>query len=128
MRQGAADVQDIKPSWQSTVIALALITLVGGIFIVVYEKDGIDAGLKAWGAIGTLVGVVAGAVPTYFFGRVSAAAAQEQLQSAVKQATHERQRRDTAEDKASVVLGLAEPSLLESARSARPDLFGPAGG
>jgi len=27
-----------KPSWQSTIIALALIALAGGIFIVVFEK------------------------------------------------------------------------------------------
>jgi hypothetical protein len=118
-------VQDPKPSWQSTVIALAFIMLVGGIFLAVYEKDGIDAALKAWGAIGLVVGVVVGAVPTYFFGRASAAAVEQKLQDATKQASEERQRRDKSAEKAQLVLGLADPVVVERARDARPDLFGP---
>jgi hypothetical protein len=37
------------------------------IFVTVYQRDGIDAAIKAWGLVGTLVGVVIGAIPAYFF-------------------------------------------------------------
>lgn len=65
------------PTWQSTLIALALILLVGGIFVAVFEKSGVEDALKVWAALGTVVGVVAGAVPAYFFGKQGADAARE---------------------------------------------------
>jgi hypothetical protein len=119
-------MQSTNPSWQSTVIALAFIALVGGIFIVVYEKDGIDTALKAWGAIGTLVGVVVGAVPTYFFGRTSSAATAQQLTEARRQAQQERQRRDRSEAKAQALLEVTDQDTIQAARQLRPDLFGKA--
>ena len=57
------------PSWPSTVIGLGFIALVGAIFLGVFYKSGMDPALKAWGAIGTLAGILTGAIPTYFFAR-----------------------------------------------------------
>jgi Na+/glutamate symporter len=111
------------PSWQSTIIALALIALVGAIFIVVFAKEGADAALKVWAAIGTVVGVLAGAIPTYFFGQKATTAAKEESQRAHTTADEERQKRDEAEAKARVVLGIADQSAVEKAAELRPDLF-----
>jgi uncharacterized membrane-anchored protein YhcB (DUF1043 family) len=44
---------------------------VGAVFITVYQKGGIDDGLKAWGAVGTVVGVLIGSIPAYFFHQVA---------------------------------------------------------
>jgi hypothetical protein len=37
----------------------------------VFYRSGIDPALKAWGAIGTLAGILTGAIPTYFFRRAN---------------------------------------------------------
>lgn len=111
------------PSWQSTVIACFLIGLVGGIFIVVYAGDGVDDALKAWAAVGTIVGVITGAVPTYFFGQSQTAQAEKRADEVRKEAAEEKERRNEAEAKAALVLGYADANVLERAREARPDLF-----
>jgi len=119
-----------KPSWQSTIIALALIALAGGIFIVVFEKEGIDSGLKVWAVLGTLVGVITGAVPTYFFGQQATAAAREDSRQAHKTADEEKVKRDKAEEQAKVaetqakvVLGFADKEAMDKALKLRPDIF-----
>jgi ribosomal protein L9 len=119
------------PSWQSTVIALALIALVGGIFIVVFEKEGTGEALKVWGALGTLVGVLVGAVPTYFFGQQAAAVAKEASKTAQETVEEERQKRQEAEEsardaelKAKTVLAVADSTTVAKAREIRGDLFG----
>jgi hypothetical protein len=111
------------PSWQSTIIALALIGLVGAIFIIVFEKEGTDAALKVWAAIGTVVGVLTGAIPTYFFGQKAAAVVKEESKRAHATVDQERQKRDEAEAKTQVVLGIADQSAVEKATQLRPDLF-----
>ena len=58
---------DKQPTWPSALVAVFLIASVTTIFVVVYLKEGADGAIKVWGAIGTLVGVVVGAIPSYFF-------------------------------------------------------------
>jgi hypothetical protein len=59
---------DGKPSWQSVVIAVAVIALVGVFFVVgLTQTNSNDDFLKVWGAVGTISGVVAGAIPSFFF-------------------------------------------------------------
>lgn len=113
---------DTQPSWQSTLVGIAFIAAVTGIFIVVVAKDGIDSGLKAWAAIGTLAGVVTGIVPTYFFGRSATATAQQSAAAAHQALGVERQQRSEAEQKVNTLLSL-DPSLLTQAQQQRPDLF-----
>lgn len=130
-----------SPSWQSTIIALALIALVGGIFMVVYIRDGIADALKAWGVLGTLVGVLVGAIPAYFFGQQTAAAARSESKTAKEVAGEEKRKREEAEDEATAVerreverreaaeakskalLAAADPDTLERAKTMRGDLF-----
>jgi hypothetical protein len=55
-------------SWQPLVVALAFIILVGLIFVFTMERmDSTDDFLKVWAALGPIVGVVTGLIPTYFF-------------------------------------------------------------
>jgi len=138
-----------SPSWQSTLVALGLIALVGGIFIVVFEKSGTDDALKVWGGLGTLVGVLVGAIPTYFFGQQTTAAAQRETQRVHEAATSETKRwrealekeQDNAatalkaqgesksavrkaEAKADALLPHVSPAKIEELKAARPELFG----
>jgi hypothetical protein len=112
-----------KPSWQSTIIALAFIALVGGIFIAVYERDGTDAALKVWGALGTLVGVVVGAVPTYFFGQTAVAAHAQDARTAKESLADATTARDAAERQAKALLAVADPQVVANARQLAPDMF-----
>jgi ammonia channel protein AmtB len=112
-----------KPSWQSTLIAALLIGLTGSIFLVVEVKSGIDDALKAWAAIGTLAGVVTGVVPAYFFGQQRAAAAEQAAETAQKEIVEERGLRQQAEDRARLVLGHADPTLIQTLQTKYPQLF-----
>jgi hypothetical protein len=53
--------------WPAVVVAVAFLVVVGAILVSVVFHDGVDGGLKIWGGIGALVGVIAGAIPSYFF-------------------------------------------------------------
>lgn len=55
------------PNWPSAFVAVAFLAALTAIVLTVYSRDGLDGALKAWGAMGTLVGVVVGAIPSYFF-------------------------------------------------------------
>lgn len=114
---------DRAPSWQSTIVGLAFIGLVGAIFLVVYDASGIDAALKAWAGLGTVVGVVVGAIPTYFFGRGAVASVKDQADAASKQLTDEQTKRKEADLRTQLVLGFAHPEALQQAVQAAPDLF-----
>jgi hypothetical protein len=57
----------ITPSWPAAAVAIAFLAFVAAIFLTVYFKGGLDDSLKAWAAVGTVVGVVTGAIPSYFF-------------------------------------------------------------
>lgn len=97
------------PSWQSTAIAVVFILLVGAIFLVVYDRDGIDTAIKAWGVIGTLVGVVTGAIPTYFFGKSTIDA--------------ERKERLRAEADVRAVMSMVPPQVMAKIRQTYPQLW-----
>jgi len=94
---------------QSTVVAVFFIVLVGAVTITALNVYEVDDFLKVWAVLGTLVGVITGAVPSYFFA-VSASKAQSQ--------------RVEAEEKIQTVLGLADGEMLAQAAEIRPDLFG----
>lgn len=112
-----------KQTWPSTVIASLIIALAGAIFLVVYLKGGIDDALKAWAAIGTIGGVITGVIPAYFFGQQRAASAEEAAQTAQTQLAEERGRRDKAEERAQLILGHADPTLVQTLSTTHPELF-----
>lgn len=94
---------------QTTIVAVCFIVLVGGITVTALHEYEVDDFLKVWAVIGTLVGVITGAVPSFFFA-VSAGKAQSQ--------------RVEAEEKAQTVLAIADGKVLSEATKVRPDLFG----
>jgi hypothetical protein len=104
-----------NPSWQSTVIAVAFIGLVGAIFLTVYSRDGIDAALKAWGAVGTIIGVLTGAIPTYFFGK----AANETLR---ERGNELKEKADEAERKIEAIY-MTNSDIAKQVRERYPHLF-----
>jgi hypothetical protein len=75
-------------------VAVAFLAFIGSIFLSVYYRDGVDAALKVWGALGTVVGVVGGAIPSYFFHQSAQAAQRDAnaLKLAADNATIEKAR------------------------------------
>jgi hypothetical protein len=60
------EANDFKPSWQAVVVALGFMALVG----VLYWRATETKDFKTeWLAVGPIVGVLVGAVPSYFFHR-----------------------------------------------------------
>ena len=55
------------PNWPSAVVALGFLAFVASVFLTVYHRDGLDGAIKVWGVIGTVIGVLIGAIPSYFF-------------------------------------------------------------
>ena len=53
----------------SVVIGVALIALIGAIMIAAVMRFDVDAVLKIWGALGTLLGLVVGTMGAYFFSK-----------------------------------------------------------
>ena len=66
---------DSNPSWQSTVIGLAFVGLVALLFWRAMED--FNHFSVIWAGVGSIVGVVTGALPGYFFGRAGHQAARE---------------------------------------------------
>jgi hypothetical protein len=96
-------------SRQATLIAVFYVLLVAAIAVIALLEYEVDDFLKVWAVLGTLVGVLTGAIPAYFFA-VAAGTAQRE--------------RARMEDKAQTLLGLADSELLSQAAGLRPDLFG----
>jgi hypothetical protein len=61
-----------NPSWQSTVVAVAFIALVGVMFWKAVDSEDFAT---VWAGVGTVVGVVVGAIPSFFFKAQADAAA-----------------------------------------------------
>lgn len=93
---------------QATLVAVCFIVLVGTITVTALEVYEVDAFLKVWAVVGTLVGVVTGAIPSFFFA-VSTGKAQAE--------------RGKAEEKVQTVLGVSSPEAVAQAANLRPDLF-----
>ena len=74
--------------WPAAVVAIGMMALVAALMIVAMHRDGIDAGLKMWAALGTLVGILTGSMATFFFTRQSTQAAIGQAQAAEQLAQH----------------------------------------
>ena len=86
-----------KPSWQATVVALAFIALVGVMFWRAVDSDF----AKIWAAVGSIVGVVVGAIPSYFF----------------------HAKAEKANQRAEAYASAADPDKAAAIRVANPSLF-----
>jgi hypothetical protein len=90
-----------QPSWQSTLIALAVIALVGVMFWRITSGIDADSFAKAWAGVGTIVGVITGAIPSYFF----------------------RAQAEKATRRAEAMAAEASPDIVEAARRKYPGVF-----
>lgn len=93
---------------QATVVAVLYLLLVGVIAVVALHEYSIDDFLKVWAVLGTLIGVLTGAVPSYFFALSAGNASEAQAR---------------AEAKAQTILGVSDSDTLKKAKELRPDLF-----
>jgi hypothetical protein len=87
----------MQPSWPSAVVAVAIIALVGVMFWKAAEEDF----TTIWTGVGSIVGVVTGAIPAYFF--------HTQAQK--------------ASVRAEAISAEAEPRAVEAAREKHPEAF-----
>lgn len=103
-----------RPAAASTIVALVLLIGVFVVFLSVFAVEGVDRALKAYSALGSMVGVITGSMATYFFTRETV--------------TNERSHRDRAEQQAQTMMAAADEQAIERARAMRPDLFMPRNG
>jgi hypothetical protein len=73
------EVVMVPAEWQSVVIGLALLLLIGAIAVSAIRKYPVDDALKVVGALAGLLGVVTGAFTTYFFTRQPLIEARQQV-------------------------------------------------
>jgi hypothetical protein len=112
-----------SPSWQSVVIAVAIIALVGLFFAVgVTQTDDTDDFLKIWGAVGTIVGIVAGAIPSYFF-KTQADHAAAQADQATTQADQATEAANRHAERVQALAGAADPETVKDAVAMAPEAF-----
>jgi len=86
-----------QPGWPSAVVAIAIIALVGVMFWKATEGDF----ATIWAGVGTVVGVVTGAIPAYFF----------------------RSEARKASARAEAIAGEAPPETVRAARERAPAAF-----
>jgi len=85
-----------QQSWQSTVIALGFIVFAGFALWVAADHNFSDI----WAGVGTIVGVLTGAIPSYFF----------------------KQQSDKATAKASALAGITDPNEYKALMDKHPEL------
>src|SRR4051794_41166628 len=99
----------MKPSSkQATVVAVLYVVLIAVIAVVALDRYEVDDFLKVWAVLGTLIGVLTGAIPSYFFA-ISAA--------------EEKEAKKKSDARSEVILGVADATVIEKAKEIQPDLF-----
>jgi hypothetical protein len=86
-----------QQSWQSTVIGLGFLAFAGFALWVAADHNF----STVWAGVGTIIGVLTGAIPSYFF----------------------KQQSDKATARASAVAGIADPAEVKTLMSEHPELF-----
>lgn len=106
-----------------TIVAVGILALVGTIAVsAIFRYDTVDDALKFWSALSGLIGVVTGALVTYFFTRETVQAAQQAAtalqdttQQAQQQATQAQQQANQAQQQAAQ----AQQQAAEQTRAAQ---------
>jgi hypothetical protein len=97
-------------TWPSAIVALGVIAAVATMATVaVIHYQSVDDALKFWSALSGLVGIITGAMVTYFFSRGTVQAAQDQAQTASAQATAATSSANTAKAALGVALLGVDP-------------------
>jgi hypothetical protein len=108
-------------SWQTVVIAIAIIALVGAIAIAAIVKySTVDEALKFWSALSGLVGLITGALVTYFFSRGNIQQAQEEKSQALQQTQASATDKTTAVQAAGVLAGHMDKDDFQRLKETEP--------
>jgi len=100
---------DKQVAWPSAVVATALLLVIGAVTVAAIAKYPVDDALKVWTALTAIVGVITGAVVSYFFTRSTVQQALEQTQKAHAQANSIRQAASVNETALRRIPGHLEP-------------------
>ena len=106
-------MQDRGPGWPEAAVAIAFVAFTGLALWLSVDKDKF---LEVWAGVGTLVGIVTGAIPAYFFAR----AAQSTASQAQVTATEATATASTTQDRLTSVLAVAPTAVVEKAKSEAP--------
>jgi hypothetical protein len=101
------------PGWPEAVVAIFFIGFAGLALWLGIDHDKFS---EVWAGVGTVVGIITGAIPGYFFAKT----AQANTSQAVDTANQAQQQAATAQDKLTAVLEVAPKDLVEEARQKNP--------
>lgn len=108
-------------SWQSAIVAIAIIAIVGGIAITAIVKySTVDEALKFWSALSGLVGLITGVFVTYFFSRGTVQQAQQEKRQAVQQTRVATAEKATALQAAGVLAGNMDKDSFQQLKESEP--------
>jgi hypothetical protein len=100
-------------NWPSTVVACMIILLIGTITTTAIVRYPADDALKVWAALGSIVGVVTGALVTYFFSRSAVQNAQSLAASSHQDAKQFEARARQVHDALTVAVGHLDPEAYQ---------------
>jgi enamine deaminase RidA (YjgF/YER057c/UK114 family) len=108
-------------SWQSAVVAIAVIAIVGGIAITAIVKySTVDEALKFWSALSGLVGLITGAFVTFFFSRATVQQAQQEKGQAIQQTRAATAEKTTALKAAGLLAGHMDKDSFQQLKESEP--------
>ena len=108
-------------AWQSVVVAVAVIGVVGAIAITAIAKySTVDEALKLWSALSGLVGLITGAFVTYFFTRGTIQQAQQEKSQAIQQTRIATAEKTTALQAAGVLAGHMDKDSFQQLKETEP--------
>ncbi len=97
-------------TWASAVVALGVIAAVAAIAITaIVHYASVDDALKFWSALSGLIGIITGAMVTYFFSRGTVQSATADAAAAREDKNHATERADTASQALSAALLHVDP-------------------
>ena len=109
-------------TWPSALVAIALVVLVAAITVTAIIRYDVDSALKIWSSLGTVVGILTGAVVTYFFTRDTVAVAKKQVEGAQAQMEIERTRAHESLAALAAAAGRVDPAVWSQIVQAEPKL------
>lgn len=101
------------PNIAQAIVALGFFGLLG--FVLWLAVDNYDNFNKAWGLVAPLVGIVIGAIPSYFF-REQAAAAEAKVDEKETQV-------EKKEMQVQTLLEKTDPAVIDQAKAAAPEAW-----
>ena len=109
-------------TWPSAMVAIALIFLVAAVTVTAIIRYDVDSALEIWSSLGTVVGILTGAVVTYFFTRQTVAEAQRAAMETQRKADSERTRANDALEAFVLAAGHVDPGVWTSIVQAEPKI------